>query len=107
MSSDRKTLAKLIQDSIDKGATTVEEVHKSIADLPLKMLEGSERLRVPAKEVRHVQDRTIGAIYDLVRKVNEEVGNVATDLLADATRRRGAGRAAGSKHRAARRAAAR
>ena len=107
MSSDRKTLANLIQDSIDKGATTVEEVHKSIADLPLKMLEGSERLRVPAKEIRHVQDRTIGAIYDLVRKVNEEVGTLATDLLAEATRRRDAGRAAGSKHRAARRAAAR
>jgi hypothetical protein len=105
MTSDRKTLTKMIQDSIDKGATTVEEVHKSIADLPLKLLEGSKRLHAPAKEVRHVQDRTIGAIYDLIRKVNEEVGTLATDLLAEA-RRRGAGRAAGSKHRAARRAAA-
>jgi hypothetical protein len=105
MTSDRKTLTRLIQDSIDKGATTVEEVHKSIADLPLKILEGSERLRAPAKEVRHVQDRTIGAIYDLIRKVNEEAGTLAADLLAEA-RHRGPGRAAGSKHRAARRAAA-
>lgn len=105
MTSDRKTLAKLIQDSIDKGANTVEEVHKSIADLPLKMLEGNERLREPAKEVRHMQDRTIGAIYDLIRKVNEEVGTLAAELLAEA-RHRGTRRAAGSTHRAARRAAA-
>jgi hypothetical protein len=105
MSSDRKTVRKLIQDSIDKGATTVEEIHRSIADLPLKILEGSERLRRPAREVRHVQDRTIGAIYDLIRKVNEEVGAVAGDLLADAAKRRSAGRAASSKHRSARRAA--
>jgi hypothetical protein len=105
MTRDRKPLAKAIQDSIEKGATAVEEVHKSIADLPLKMLEGSERLREPAKEVRHVQDRAIGAVYDLVRKVNEEVGALAADLRAEA-RRRGVGRASGSKHRAARRAAA-
>ena len=39
--SDKKTLVRLIQDAIDRGATTVEEVHKSIADLPLRMLEES------------------------------------------------------------------
>ena len=31
----KKTLPKLIQEAIDKGATTVEEIHKSIVDLPL------------------------------------------------------------------------
>jgi hypothetical protein len=35
----KKTLPKLIQEAIDKGATTVEEIHKSIVDLPLKVLE--------------------------------------------------------------------
>jgi hypothetical protein len=106
MNDDRKKLAKLIQDSIDRGATTVEEIHKSIAALPLKVLEGSERLRGPAKEVRHVQDHTIGAIYDLIRKVNEEVGTLASELLAEASKRRAAGRPAGHKPHAARHAAA-
>jgi hypothetical protein len=98
-------LVKLIQDSIDKGATTVEEIHKSIADLPLKILEGSELLKGPAKEVRHVRDHTIGALYDVIRKVNEEVGTLASELLAEAAKRRAAGSAAGPTHRPARRSA--
>jgi hypothetical protein len=105
MTSDRKTLAKLIQDSIDKGATTVEEIHKSIADLPLKIFEQSELLKGPAKEVRHVQDHTIGAIYDLIRKINEEVGALASELLTEAAQQRAAGRAAHSTHHTARHAA--
>jgi hypothetical protein len=86
--SSKKSLAHTVQDAIDRGATTVEEVHKSIADLPLKFLEGSELLREPSKEVRKLQDRSIGAIYDLIREVNEKVGTLANDLLEEARRRR-------------------
>jgi hypothetical protein len=98
MTSDRKALVKLIQDSIDKGSTTVEEIHKSIGDLPLKILEGSKLLKGPAKEVRHLRDQTIGAIYDLIRTINEEVGTLASERLAEAAKRRAARRA----HHAAR-----
>src|SRR5271169_2649977 len=94
MTSNRQTLVKLIQDSIDKGATTVEEIHKAIGDLPLKILEGSEQLKGPAKEVRRLRDHTIGAMYDLIRKINEEVGTLASERLADAAKRRTARRAA-------------
>ena len=34
-----------------------------------------------AAEVRDVQERSIGAIYDLIRDVNRRVGELATDLL--------------------------
>jgi hypothetical protein len=85
----RKTLAGLIKDAIDKGATTVEDIHKSIADLPLKVLEESDLLRGPAKEVRRIQDHTIGAIYDLIRDINERVGTLASELLAEPSRRGG------------------
>jgi hypothetical protein len=76
-----KRLADLIQNAVDKGATTVEDVHKSIADLPLKMLEEIEFLKKPVKEVRRVQDRSIGAVYDLIRRVNDQVGTLAGDVL--------------------------
>ena len=76
-----KRVADLIQDAVDKGATTVEEVHKSIADLPLKILENIEVLKKPVKEVRRVQDRSIGAVYNLIRNINEQVGKLATDML--------------------------
>jgi hypothetical protein len=84
--TSKKTLTRLIQDEIDKGATTVEEIHKAIADLPLKMLEESDLLKGPAKEVRRVQDHTIGAIYDLIRDINHKVGAFASDLLAEAAK---------------------
>lgn len=90
VSSEGKALAKFVQDAIDKGATTVEDIHKAIADLPLKMLEESELLKGPAKEVRRVQDHTIGAIYDVIREINQQVGTLASTLLADAAKRRSA-----------------
>ena len=99
--ADRKALVKFVEEAIEKGATTVEDVHKSIADLPLRMLEESEILREPAKEVRRVQDHTIGAIYELIRHINKEVGTLASELLDEAAKRRGARAEKGTKHRAA------
>jgi hypothetical protein len=61
----------------------VEEIHKSIADLPLKILQDTGLLRGPAKEVKRVQDHTIGAIYNVIRDVNEQVGRFASQLLAE------------------------
>jgi hypothetical protein len=97
--SDKKTLVRFIQDAIDKGATTVEDIHKSIADLPLKILEESDVLREPAKELKRVQDHTIGAIYGAIRDINEKVADYSSELLAEAAKRRGAARGAGEKHR--------
>ena len=93
-------MAGFVQDAIDKGATTVEEIHKSIADLPLDILEGSELLRGPAKEVRRVQDLTIGAIYDVIRRINRQIGTLASELLDQAAKRRDARAAASAKHHA-------
>jgi hypothetical protein len=88
MPADRTKIIRLIQDRIDEGATTVEEIHKSIADLPLKILQESELLKGPAKEAKRLQDQTIGAIYDTIRDINERVGTYASKLLADAAKRR-------------------
>lgn len=81
----KKSVTRSIQDAIDEGARTAEEIHKSIAELPLKILEESDALRRSAREVRRVQARAIGAVYDLVRKINRDVGSVASDVLAEAS----------------------
>jgi hypothetical protein len=85
---DGKGLARLIEEAIDRGATTVEEIHKSIADLPLTVLEESDLLKGTAKEVKRVQDHTIGAIYDLIRDINKRIGTLASELPRDAGKRR-------------------
>jgi hypothetical protein len=83
-----KRVPKVIQEAIDRGATTAEEIHKSVANFALKVLEERPLLRRPAKEVRRVQDRSIGAVYDLMREVNAQVGNLASELLTKLARRR-------------------
>jgi hypothetical protein len=105
MSEHRKTLVRLVQDAIGRGATTVEEVHKSIADLPLRILEESDLLKEPARKARRLQDQTLGRIYDVIRQVNEQVGAYAEELLAGAARRRAARAGAREERRSAAHAA--
>jgi len=88
MRAEKQSLAGVIQDAIEKGATTVEEIHKAVADLPLKILEDSDLLKESAKEARRLQDLTIGRFYDLIREINEKVGTLASELLAEASARR-------------------
>lgn len=79
--SERKDIAELVQEAIDRGATTAEDIQKAIANLPLKMLEEISILKKPVREVRKVQDRSIGAVYDTIRAINERVGKLASELL--------------------------
>jgi hypothetical protein len=95
MTKERQSLAEMIEEAVDKGATAVEEIHKSIADLPLKLLEESELVRKPAREVRRLQDRAIGAIYDVIRDTNRRVAKLVSELVdRQTTRGTHAGRAA-------------
>ncbi len=79
--SQPKNIADLVKDAIDKGATTVEDIHKQIAALPLKVLEEVKFLKEPAREVRRIQERSIGAVYDLIRNINRQAGELASDML--------------------------
>jgi hypothetical protein len=78
---NEKALTELVEEAVEKGATTVEEIHRSIADLPLTVLERLGLFEETTSEVRKVQDTSIGAIYDLIRNINHKVGTLATDLL--------------------------
>jgi hypothetical protein len=77
-----KKLVDLVQREIDEGATTVEEIHLAIANLPLDVLERLDVFEETVKDVRKVQEARIGAVYDVIRKVNERVGAFAKELLA-------------------------
>jgi polyhydroxyalkanoate synthesis regulator phasin len=80
MARDEK-LTNMIQDVVDKGATTVEEIHRAIADLPLEVMTRNGLFEQTAADVRRIQDRSIGAVYDTIREVNHRVGELASQLL--------------------------
>ncbi len=79
--ADLAEIQKVVKDAIDKGAASVEQVHLSIAKMPLKYLERIERIENATKKVGDIQEKTIGYVYDLIRRVNSRVDGIANDLL--------------------------
>jgi len=75
-------LQKTVQDAIDKGATSVEQVHKQIASMPLDYLARIAALEGPANQVKEFQNNTIGSIYQVIHNVNNKAGEIAKELLA-------------------------
>ena len=74
-------LVELVQAAIDQGATSVEEVHRAIANMPLDTLQKITPLEKPAKGVQDIQNQTIGSVYESIRTINQKAGEVARDLL--------------------------
>ncbi|MGH8453668.1 MAG: hypothetical protein ACRES4_00450 [Nevskiales bacterium] len=72
-------LKDLIQEAVDKGATSVEQVHQYIAGLPFEALEKTGLLRDDKLQLRKKQRRTIGMVYDAIRGINRQVGQLISD----------------------------
>lgn len=76
-----RELQQVVQEAIDKGATTVEQVHRQIANMPLDLLSKIEALEAPISQARDFNDRTIGSIYELIHNINNKAGEIAKELL--------------------------
>lgn len=68
----------LVTETIDKGATTTEDVVKSIFNLPFETL---ARIGDTAKSLQDLQEQSIGKVYDIIRDMNQQVGEFADDML--------------------------
>ncbi|MCB1192438.1 MAG: hypothetical protein H7A23_10330 [Leptospiraceae bacterium] len=79
---DLKELQQVVQDAIEKGAKTVEQVHRQIANMPLDVLARFEQLEAPLNQARDFNDRTIGSIYEAIHNLNQKAGEIAKELLA-------------------------
>lgn len=78
-------LAEWIQQTVDRTATTIEEIHKSIASIPLDVMRSSGFFEQTADDVSDLQDRSLTAVYDTVRDVNRRISGLASDLLRPAS----------------------
>lgn len=83
--SDRKekllSVQEIVEKAIEDGATTVEQVHLSIASMPFDMLEKVDALQKPVGKAREIHDQTVGNIYETIRLLNERAGEIARGLL--------------------------
>jgi len=71
----------LIQEAVDKGATSVEQIHKTIAELPLTALQKRGLLGEEGSKALDVVDTSIGTVYEAIRSVNREIGELASGLF--------------------------
>lgn len=76
-----EALKDLVQEAVDKGATTVEQIHQTIAAMPLDALEKRGLLTDKTTGLRETQAATIGTVYDAIRRINQEVGKLASGLI--------------------------
>jgi hypothetical protein len=76
---DARSLPELVHSIVEKGANSTEEIHQQVAALPLKILENL--MPKAAREVDKIQHRSVGAVYDTIRSVNDEVEKLAEDIL--------------------------
>ncbi len=76
-----ETIKDLIQETVDKGVTSVEQVHRAIADLPFAALEQSGLAQQQAEKPRALVGESIGAVYEAIRRANQEVGQLVSGLF--------------------------
>ncbi len=76
-----KTIKDLVIEAIEKGATSTEEVQKSITNLPFEILIKIAPFSDTIKGIKEIQERSIGKVYDMIRTINEQVDEIADNML--------------------------
>ncbi len=61
---------------VDRNTEAAERVHRALMGFPLDVLEQLDLLERPVARVRKLQNRSIGATYDLVRGIEREVAQL-------------------------------
>lgn len=77
-----EAIKDLIQEAIDQGATSVEHIHNAIAGMPLEALAKRGLLQEgDIASIKATQEATVGMVYEAIRRVNKEVGDVASAVF--------------------------
>ncbi len=79
--SKLKGLAQLVQDAVDKSATAIEDVHLTVANEPLNILKKIPALKSPVSGIQKIINLTITSMYEIIRTVNRETGNMVKLVL--------------------------
>ena len=70
-------IVDFIQSTVEKGATSVEGVHRSLAAKPFEVVRMVKPLDEMVFSVQKIQDQCIGSFYDLERALTHSVGETA------------------------------
>lgn len=71
----------LVEEAIDRGTTAVERIHKAILGVPFDAVAPGGAVGDAAARLRDGSERAVGAVYDTIRRVNREVGGLASHVF--------------------------
>jgi hypothetical protein len=74
-------LKDFIQEAVNRGATSVEEIHQYIADLPFEAFEKAGLMKADTLGLRSLSRRSIGLVYGAVRRINHGIGQLISDQI--------------------------
>lgn len=83
MMADVKKIKDLVHDLVDKGVTTVEEIHQSIAKASRDGLEqiAPKDVKPLVEPAKDIYDKATGAVYDTIRMINRKVSEISDEVL--------------------------
>lgn len=74
-------LKDIVQQAIERGATSVQQIHDYVSNLPFEALDRAGLLDERARALRDRHQRTVGMVYDAIRRINREVGQLISDQI--------------------------
>ena len=81
MSESPRTIAATVHDMIDDVSTTVEDIHRAVAEYPLTVLGEITPFKETLDDVKTTQDQTIEAVYGLVRSINAQARRITENVF--------------------------
>ena len=84
MMADARKMKGLVHEPVDKGITTVEEIHQSIAQASRKGLEeiAPKDVKPLVDLARDIYDTATQAVYETIRIINRQVSEISDEVLA-------------------------
>lgn len=76
-----RDLKDLVQEAIDDGATSAEEVHNRIAAMPFDQMEKIAAIEGLVQSARSLHDQSVQNVYDAIREVNRRAWKLADEAL--------------------------
>ena len=76
-----KSLKDAVQNAVDEGARSVEDVYMRVSRLPFDQLERIAALEGVVRKARGTHDRSIARLYATIRAINKRIGELADQAL--------------------------
>lgn len=76
-----RDLKDLVQQAIDDGATSAEEVHNRIAAMPFDQMEKIAAIEGLVQSARSLHDQSVQNVYDAIREINRRAWKMADEAL--------------------------